>query len=121
MEDAHVSSWSNLSSFKTPVRVLVQQFLASRERWKAKYKALQEKVKTYRVELRDLRRSRDHWKTKAKELAKEMAKERRASHKQRPTAQEPSPSAVGPPPALSSPRVSPLRRSPLGVPLPERN
>jgi len=121
MEDTRVPSWSNLSSFKTPLRVLVQQFLASRERWKAKCKVIQEKAKTYRIELRDLRRSRDHWKNKAKELAKEMAKERRASHKQRPTAQERSPSAVGPPPALSSPSVSPVRRSPLGVPLPARN
>jgi hypothetical protein len=98
MEDTCVPSWSNLSSFKTPLRVLVQQFLASRERWKLKYKALHEKAKTYRIELRDLRRSRNHWKNKAKSLAKEMAKERRASQKQRPTAQEPAPSAAGPPP-----------------------
>ena len=76
MEDTRVPSWSNLSSFKTPLRVLVQQFLASRERWKAKCKVIQEKAKTYRIELRDLRRSRDHWKNKAKELAKEMAKDR---------------------------------------------
>lgn len=121
MEDARVPSWTNLSSFKTPVRVLVQQFLASRERWKAKYKALQDKVTTYRIELRDVRRSRDHWKEKAKEVAKEIAKERRASRTQRPTAQDLSPSAVGPPPALSSPSVSPLGQSPRSVPLPERN
>jgi hypothetical protein len=121
MEDSRVPSWSNLSSFKTPLRVLVQQFLASRERWKAKYKALQEKATAYRIQLRDLRRSRDHWKKAAKELAKEMAKERRAFRKQRPAAQEPPPSAVGPPPARSSPSVPPLGQSPLGVPLPARN
>jgi hypothetical protein len=121
MEDTGVPSWSNLSSFKTPLRVLVQQFLASRERWKLKCKALQEKATTYRIELRDLRRSRDHWKNKAKSLAKEMAKERRASHKQRPTAQESSPGAAGPPPAQSSSGVPPLGRSPLGVPLPARS
>jgi hypothetical protein len=121
MEDTRVPSWSNLASFKTPLRVLVQQFLASRERWKLKCKAIQEKAKTYRIELRDLRRSRDHWKNKAKLLAKELAEERRAFQKQRPTAQEPAPRAVGPPPALNSPSASPLGQSPLGVPLLSRN
>jgi len=121
MEDTHVPSWRNLSSFKTPLRVLVQQFLASRERWKTKCKALQEKATRYRIELRDMRRSRNHWKNKAKELAKEIAKERRASDKQQPTAQGPSPSAVGPPPAPSFPRACPLGQSPLSVPVPARN
>lgn len=97
MEDTGVPSWSNLSSLKTPLRVLVQQFLASRERWKLKCKALQENAKAYRIKLRDLRRSRDHWKNKAKSLAKEMTMERRAFQKQEPTAQKP-PSVVVPPP-----------------------
>ena len=43
-------------------------------------------------------RSRDHWKSKAKELAKEIAGERRASLKQRPAIPEtPSRAAVPPP------------------------
>ena len=121
MEDPPVPSWRDLSSFKTPLRVLVQQFLASRERWKAKCKVIQEKAKTYRIELRDLRRSRNHWKNKAKQLAKEIAKERRASSKQRPRAHETPRSAVGPPPAPSSPRACPLGRSPLSVPVSARN
>jgi hypothetical protein len=112
MEDAAIPSWTDLSSFKTPLRVLVQQFLASRERWKAKYKTLQEKATAYRVQLRDLRRSRDHWKQKAKLLAKEIAAERRASYKQQPTAQGSHPSAGGLPPAQSLPRVPLPARSP---------
>ena len=35
MEDCCVSSWRDLSGFKTPARVLVQHFLASRERGSA--------------------------------------------------------------------------------------
>jgi hypothetical protein len=98
MEDCSVSSWRDLSGFKTPARVLVQQFLASRERWKRKYTALKEKTTKYRMELRDLRRSRDHWKSKAKELAKEIAGERRASLKQKPAIPEtPSRAAIPPP------------------------
>ncbi len=97
MEDCCISSWRDLSGFKTPARVLVQHFLASRECWKAKYMALKEKATKYRMELRDLRRSRDHWKSKAIELAKEIAKERRASLKQRPATPERSSRAAVPP------------------------
>lgn len=98
MEDCCVSSWHDLSGFKTPARVLVQHFLASRERWKAKYMGLKEKATKYRMELRDLRRSRDHWKSKAKELAKEIARERRASLKQRLATAETSSRVAVPPP-----------------------
>ena len=87
MDGSDVSSWSDLSTFKNPVRVLAQQFLASRKRWKAKYEALHEKAKSYRIKLRDVRRSRDHWKQKAKELAKETARNRRLSPEQRASGQ----------------------------------
>jgi len=85
------------------MRVLVQHFLASRERWKAKFMALKEQTKTYRMQLRDLRRSRDHWKQKAKELEKE----RRAFSKKPTAPQHSGPCAAGPPPAPSfqSPRL----------------
>src|SRR5262245_37884270 len=98
MDVGSVPSWRDLSSFKSPMRVLVQHFLASRERWKAKYLALKEQTKTYRRQLRDLRRSRDHWKQKAKELEKQ----RRGSSRQPTALQHSGPSAVGPPPAPRS-------------------
>jgi hypothetical protein len=101
MDDTHVPAWSDLSDFKTPVRVLAQQFLASRKRWKAKYKALHEKATSYRIRLRDLRRSRDHWKQKAKALAQEIAKERRPSRKKQGTGHEPASTAAVPPRAQS--------------------
>jgi hypothetical protein len=102
MEIAIVPAWTNLSSFKTPLRVLAQHFLASRERWKAKYMALNERAKRFRTESRDLLRSREHWKMKAKSLAQELAQERRTSRKERAVVQSSSPSAVEPPPAQSS-------------------
>jgi hypothetical protein len=98
MDVGSVPSWRDLSSFKSPMRVLAQHFLASRERWKAKCMALKEQAKKYRMQLRDLRRSRDHWKQKAKELEKE-----RRAFSDKPTAHQHSgPHAVGPPPAPSS-------------------
>jgi len=80
------------------MRVLAEHFLASRERWKAKFMALKEQTKKYRMQLRDLRRSRDHWKQKAKELEKE----RRAFSKKPMAPQHSGSSAVGPPPAPGS-------------------
>ena len=56
MEVSIVPAWTDLSSFKTPLRVLAQHFLASRERWKAKYMALKEEAKRFRTQTRDLRR-----------------------------------------------------------------
>ena len=55
MEVAFVPAWTDLSSFKTPLRVLAQHFLASRERWKAKYMELKEQANRYRTQSRDLR------------------------------------------------------------------
>lgn len=103
MDGIDVPSWSDLSAFKTPVRVLAQQFLASRKRWKAKYEALHEKAKSYRIKLRDLRRSRDHWKQKAKELANEIARNRRMFPKQRASVQGSRGVAAALPRAQSSP------------------
>lgn len=52
----------------SPARVLARFFEKSRDRWKAKYKKLQERIKATRTELRDLRRSRDRWRAKAEDL-----------------------------------------------------
>ena len=102
MELASVPAWADLSSFKTPLRVLAQHFLASRERWKAKYLAIHEDAQRFRTESRDLRRSREHWKRKARALAQVLAQEQRA-HRKEWTGVPPSPpSTVGSPPAPNS-------------------
>ena len=46
-------------------------FEKSRDLWKAKYKTLQERLKAFRTEVRDLRRSRDRWRAKAEALEQE--------------------------------------------------
>jgi septal ring factor EnvC (AmiA/AmiB activator) len=53
------------SSYSSPLRVLARAFEKSRDRWKQKYKGLQERIKAFRTEVRDLRRSRDRWQAKA--------------------------------------------------------
>jgi hypothetical protein len=63
-----VESTDQDTSYTSPPRVLVRFFQRSRDLWKAKYKKLQEKIKDFRTELRDLRRSRDRWRAKAEAL-----------------------------------------------------
>jgi predicted RNase H-like nuclease (RuvC/YqgF family) len=58
----------------SPARVLVRFFEKSRDRWKAKYKKLQERIKAFRTECRDLRRSRDRWRAKAEALERKIEK-----------------------------------------------
>jgi chromosome segregation ATPase len=59
------------TSYRSPLRVLVRVFERSRDLWKAKYQALQERIKAFRTEVRDLRRSRDRWRAKAESLEQE--------------------------------------------------
>jgi septal ring factor EnvC (AmiA/AmiB activator) len=54
--------------YSSPLRVLARFFEKSRDLWKAKYQALQERIKQFRTEVRDLRRSRDRWRAKAEAL-----------------------------------------------------
>jgi septal ring factor EnvC (AmiA/AmiB activator) len=56
----------------SPARVLARFFEKSRDRWKAKYVTLQERVKVFRTEVRDLRRSRDRWRAKAEALEQKI-------------------------------------------------
>ena len=56
----------------SPARVLARCFEKSRDRWKAKYNKLQERIKAFRTELRDLRRSRDRWRAKAEALEQKV-------------------------------------------------
>jgi septal ring factor EnvC (AmiA/AmiB activator) len=60
------------SEYRSPWRVLARFFEKSRDLWKAKYQALQERIKEFRTEVRDLRRSRDRWRAKAEALEKKI-------------------------------------------------
>ena len=66
--------------YRSPRRVLVRVFENSRDLWKAKYQALQKRIKEFRTEVRDLRRSRDRWRTKAEAL-QQQTKELRSQLK----------------------------------------
>lgn len=59
------------TSYRSPWGVLARAFEKSRDLWKAKYKTLQERLKAFRTEVRDLRRSRDRWRAKAEALEQE--------------------------------------------------
>ena len=62
------ASAQDAPSYRSPARVLAQFFERSRDLWKAKYKELQQQLKAFRTELRDLRRSRDRWRAKVEAL-----------------------------------------------------
>jgi phage shock protein A len=59
-------------TYSSPWRVLARVFERSRDRWKEKYKLLQERIKAFRTELRDLRRSRDRWRAEADTLKRQL-------------------------------------------------
>jgi septal ring factor EnvC (AmiA/AmiB activator) len=59
-------------SYRSPARVLARFFERSRDLWKAKYKDLQQRLKAFRTELRDLRRSRNRWRAKAEALERKI-------------------------------------------------
>jgi phage shock protein A len=59
-------------SYRSPWRVLARVFEKSRDRWKEKYKRLQDLIKAFRTELRDLRRSRDRWRAEADNLKRQL-------------------------------------------------
>jgi septal ring factor EnvC (AmiA/AmiB activator) len=59
-------------SYRSPSRVLARFFERSRDLWKAKYKELQQRLKAFRTELRDLRRSRNRWRAKAEALERKI-------------------------------------------------
>ena len=77
--------------YRSPRRVLVRFFEKSRDLWKAKYQALQERIKQFRTEVRDLRRSRDRWRTKAEALERQI-QELRAQTQQPADQSPPAPS-----------------------------
>jgi septal ring factor EnvC (AmiA/AmiB activator) len=79
------------TGYSSPLRVLAAFFEKSRDRWKAKYQALQERIKAFRTELRDLRRARDRWRAKAEALEQQI-KELRAQTPRRTAQSPPAPS-----------------------------
>jgi len=58
--------------YRSPQRVLARFFEKSRDLWKAKYQAVQERIKACRTEVRDLRRSRDRWRAEAEALERQL-------------------------------------------------
>jgi septal ring factor EnvC (AmiA/AmiB activator) len=78
-------------SYRSPARVLARFFEKSRDLWKAKYKELQQRIKAFRTEMRDLRRSRDRWRAKAEALERKI-QELRAELRQRVEQSPPAPS-----------------------------
>jgi chromosome segregation ATPase len=62
------ASDQDVPAYRSPARVLARFFERSRDLWKAKYKELQERIKAFRTEVRDLRRSRDRWRARAEAL-----------------------------------------------------
>ena len=62
----------NASEYRSPSRVLARFFEKSRDLWKAKYQSLQERIKQFRTEVRDLRRARDRWRAQAEALQQQI-------------------------------------------------
>jgi chromosome segregation ATPase len=79
--------------YRSPWRVLARFFEKSRDLWKAKYQALQERTKEFRTEVRDLRRSRDRWRAKAEALETQVGK-LRAQTRQHVEQSPPAPSRL---------------------------
>jgi septal ring factor EnvC (AmiA/AmiB activator) len=81
----------NPSGYRSPRRVLARFFEKSRDLWKAKYQRLQERIKQFRTEVRDLRRARDRWRAQAEALQEQIV-ELRAEIQQHLRQSPPAPS-----------------------------
>lgn len=90
------------SSYRSPLRVLARAFEKSRDRWKDKYMAVQQRVKALRTEVRDLRRSRARWQAKAETLQRQLDQLRAAA---------PSPVESSPPAPSRPTSHAPTRHS----------
>lgn len=64
MESQAVNS-NGISTFKSPLRILVRSFLRSRDNWKQKYMAIKAEIKRYKNQAADVRRSREKWRVQA--------------------------------------------------------
>ena len=79
------------TGYRSPSRVLARFFEKSRDLWKAKYQVLQERIREFRTEVRDLRRSRDRWRAKAEALERQI-EELRTQRQQADDQSPPAPS-----------------------------
>jgi uncharacterized protein YdaU (DUF1376 family) len=64
METQIVKS-NDVSTLKSPPRILVRFFHRSRDNWKQKYMAVKAEIKRFKNQAADARRSRQQWKAKA--------------------------------------------------------
>jgi septal ring factor EnvC (AmiA/AmiB activator) len=79
--------------YRSPWRVLARFFEKSRDAWKSKHQTLQQRVKQFRTEVRDLRRSRDRWRAKAEGFEQQI-RELRARMQQHGEQPPPAPSQL---------------------------
>jgi chromosome segregation ATPase len=63
--DAVVNPKDDLSSYRSPRRVLADWFRKSRNNWRQKYADLKAEIKRFKIRAYDLQKSRDHWKDQA--------------------------------------------------------
>jgi len=91
MEPRSEKSPKQSTSYRSPWRVLARAFEKSRDLWKTKYQSLQERIKAFHTEVRDLRRSRDRWRAKAEAL-EQQTKELRSQLQQQAEQSPPAPS-----------------------------
>ena len=56
--------------YRTPLRKLLQFFVRSRDKWKAKCQAAKRENKSLKIRLDKMRESRDRWKTRAQSAEK---------------------------------------------------
>lgn len=54
--------------YRSPRRALAWSFRKSRDSWKRKYAEVKRDIKRFQNQVRDVTKSRDHWKSKAKAL-----------------------------------------------------
>ena len=60
-----------LRTFRSRVSALAWFFRKSRDRWKAKYQTAQQMLRSFRADLRGVRRSREKWRRQAEALKAE--------------------------------------------------
>lgn len=64
-----------MNNYKSSASRLARLFKRSRDNWKSRAKAKQEKIKALETKVRDLKRSREYWKEKAKECVPCLAEQ----------------------------------------------
>ena len=63
--ETQVVKTDDISTYKSPQRMLVRFFRCSRDNWKQKYMDIKAQIKRFKNQAADARRSREQWKTKA--------------------------------------------------------